>query len=496
MFYCFTSSASPFEMNRGYSPFAVYAMLQHDGDYSAAASALRSEGYGAEPSKAAGVDISGITSVCERPGHANADGGLRSLLKFACRLRARGFEQQEILDALRMANDRCDSAHPEAELKKLAREVAGRAPASFSEAELARFENAASPEETDLVRLDTVERRPLQWLWPGRLPIGKLTMFSGDPGLGKSLLTLDITSRISTGTPWPDVPLSAQMGRREPSDVLLLSAEDDLADTIAPRLDAARADSTRIHALRATYEVDEHGEVRRRPVDLKRDVERLDTVLERLPRPRLVVVDPVSAYLGETDSHVNAEVRAMMAPLSELAERHEVALLCVSHLRKSTGRAIYRTMGSLAFTASARQVLAVAPDPDDETERRRLLLPVKTNLTAEDTGMAYRIAPHALDGLGELPVVEWERTPVPRADVDALVGGETQGPGRPSTERDAAAQWLEQKLADGPVPSTELKEHAEAEGFSARTLRRAKNQINAEAVQKKDGWYWTLENAT
>jgi len=85
-----------------------------------------------------------------------------------------------------------------------------------------------------LVRLADVEPEELAWLWPGRIPLGKLTLLAGDPGLGKSMLTLDIAARVSRGASWPDSPIA----RSESGSVILLSAEDDIADTIRPRLDS------------------------------------------------------------------------------------------------------------------------------------------------------------------------------------------------------------------------------------------------------------------
>jgi putative DNA primase/helicase len=86
---------------------------------------------------------------------------------------------------------------------------------------------------TILKGLAGVTREMLEWLWPGCIPLGKLTLLAGDPGLGKSFVTLDIAARVSRGEAWPDTPLLKQT----PGDVVLLNAEDDLADTIAPRLE-------------------------------------------------------------------------------------------------------------------------------------------------------------------------------------------------------------------------------------------------------------------
>ena len=103
-----------------------------------------------------------------------------------------------------------------------------------------------------VVCLADVKPMPVELLWPGRVALGKVTLLAGDPGLGKSLVTLDMAARVSRGVAWPDDPTAdGQAG-----SVVLLSAEDDLADTIRPRLDAAGADNNRITALTAVRHSD------------------------------------------------------------------------------------------------------------------------------------------------------------------------------------------------------------------------------------------------
>ena len=84
--------------------------------------------------------------------------------------------------------------------------------------------------------LADVQLQTLRWLWPGRISLGKLTLLAGDPGLGKSFITIDIAARVSRGDRWPDCP-----DRTDRGAVVLLNAEDDLADTIRLRLDRAGA---------------------------------------------------------------------------------------------------------------------------------------------------------------------------------------------------------------------------------------------------------------
>src|SRR5919107_5572070 len=112
--------------------------------------------------------------------------------------------------------------------------------------------------------LSEVEPEQVEWLWPGRLPLGKLSVLDGDPGLGKSVLTLDLAVRVSAGLELPDG------GRCEPAGVVLLSAEDGLADTIRPRLDAAGADTERIVALSTVAEGSRGGE---RTLSIPRDLD-------------------------------------------------------------------------------------------------------------------------------------------------------------------------------------------------------------------------------
>jgi len=326
-------------------------------------------------------------------------------------------------------------------------------------------------------RLIEVEREQLDWLWPGRIPLGKLTLLAGDPGLGKSFVTLDLAARVSRGAPWPDLPLLKQT----PADVLLFNAEDDLADTIAPRLDKAEADSNNIVAFEG---VSVGG--KRRHFSLEVDLPRLIEVLAENPNTRLIVIDPISAYTGKVDSHKNTEVRGLLAPLADLASAHRIAIVAVTHLSKSGGgKAVYRAMGSLAFAAASRAVWAIVKDSDDP--QRRMFLPAKLNLAQDPDGLAYRI----IDGR-----VQWDVDPVRMHADDAFAeemraanGGKRRG-----SEGREAAEWLRKELASGPKPASEVIELGEQYAFSKRTLQRALKTIDGERTKNGfDGpWMWSL----
>ena len=269
----------------------------------------------------------------------------------------------------------------------------------------------------------------------------------------------------------------------------MLSAEDDIADTVRPRLDAAGAEVRRIFTLTGTRRSDEDGEYQR-SIDLSRDLACIETAICQTPDCRMVVIDPITAYLGRTDSHKNAEIRGLLAPLSELAGRYRVAVVAVTHLNKNNvGPAIYRSMGSLAFVAAARATWVVSKDK--ENSHRRLMLPIKNNLAADVLGLAYSIEPY---GPNDDPVVVWEPEPVEVSVDDALE--HSNGEREKSGALSEAVDWLRDALGNGSVPSEELKRQARNDGIKDRTLERAKLELKIKAHREGFGesgqWVWTL----
>lgn len=379
------------------------------------------------------------------------------LFSLAAAMRRRGLAPEEIEPALQRVNERrCEPPLPEREVNGIA-QSAGRY--------ASREPTAGGPVA---LKLSAVEPRPLDWLWPGRIPAGKITLLAGDPGLGKSLLSLDIAARISSGTPWPDTLTPAPQG-----DVILLSAEDDPADTIRPRLDAAGADPDRITLLCAVQDRDGQ-----RTFDIRRDVHVLEQCL-RETGAHIVVVDPLSSYLGATDSHNNADVRAALAPLAEVVARHGVAVLAITHLRKAGGRAVHRMMGSLAFAAAARAVWIV--ENDESETGRALLLPVKSNLGPAPTGLAYVVRSTRAG-----PIVDWSPEPIP-------VGADGFPAQADSAVLQEAAGFLLLTLAQGPQAVQDIEREAQGAGISLATLRRARARLGIKPVKRGFRGPWFLE---
>jgi len=319
----------------------------------------------------------------------------------------------------------------------------------------------------DLVLVADVDREQVTWLWPGRIPRGKLVVLDGDPGVGKSTLTLTIAAKVSTGSPFPDG------ARPERGDVILLSAEDDIADTIRPRLEAAGADLNRCWVL---PDVHPEGEPPR-PPELPADLFLLEDLVKS-KAAALVVVDPLMAFLaGQVDSHRDQDVRRVLASMAYMAARTGAAVLIVRHMRKGAGSALDKGSGSIGIIGAARAGLLVAPDPEDEG--RRILAMTKSNLAKMPEALAYRLVNDELYGAAR---VVWDGAS--RHTANDLVRARVDEDEAPALTE--AARVLKEILADGPLPAGNVKRMAAAAGVAERTLHRARHALGVTA--RRQGW--------
>ncbi len=329
--------------------------------------------------------------------------------------------------------------------------------------------------------LANVTPRDIQWLWQGVVALGTVTMLCGDPGGGKSTLTLDLASRVSTGGAMPDGS-GGVMG-----SILLMSAEDGMDTTIVPRLIAAGADLNKVHAIDGRVVIADDGTRTIAPINAD-DSRVIESAIVTHGDVRLLVIDPISAYLGGADSHNNSDIRGLLRPLAELAQRHSVAVVLVSHLTKAPGvKAAYRATGSLAFTALARAAWLITDDPDHPGDR--LFVCIKNNLGPSDIGWRFRRLV-----TGQL---EWESAGVKMTAAEALERSESKrADGEPERgplpeKRQACETWLAGYLAAGPRLAADVEQGALDQGYSGPTLKRAKRNIGATAFRKTvPGAWW------
>ena len=398
----------------------------------------------------------------------------KTMLSIAGALRARGLSRETVLAELESANARlCVPPLDAGEIQKLAAYVGGK-PAAFP---------GQRPQETsaevELESFRDVNAESVQWLWDRRIPIGKLTLLVGDPGQGKSLFTIDLAARMSRGIAFPD-GAPCRVG-----DTIFLSAEDDAADTIRPRLDAAGADVSRIHRVKAVKVILADGSTGRSGFSLERDLEKLDDAIRKIPSANLLVIDPVSAYMGKIDTHRDAEIRRVLAPLSEFASRRRVAVGGVMHLKKNETSALLRVSGSIGFVAAARCVWAFGQDPDHPTNR--VMVAVKNNLAPLGDGLAYRI-----ESTGETPRIEWQQGSV-TLDANEVLSVERRDQHGRGERKSDAEKWLLALLGGGEeIPVSKLVKLAEQANFSWRTIERAKKECGVRPVKHGRAWSWVL----
>jgi RecA-family ATPase len=333
--------------------------------------------------------------------------------------------------------------------------------------------------ELATVRACHVTPERVKWLWPGRIPFGKVTVLDGDPGLGKSSITLDLTARLTTASPFPD-------GHKPDKAwcVLLLSAEDGVADTIVPRLKVAGADLRKVTII--DHVADEADGPR--PVELPADLDRIEKyaagyIYSESDAPDaawaemgLLVVDPVMAYLsGEVNAHRDQDVRRVLFRLKVMAERTGMAVVAVRHLNKAPGsNPLYRGGGSIGIIGAARSGLLVGVDPDDE--QQRILAVSKSNLAAKAPSLAYRLVGDQQYGTAK---VVWQGTSEHKAE--DLLGHPVE---RAAPKQDEAEDFLRNALAGGPRPRAWIEKGAKRKGISWRTVERAKAALEVIAWRK------------
>jgi len=311
--------------------------------------------------------------------------------------------------------------------------------------------------------LSSIESQRVEWLWQNYIPIGRLSMISGDPGDGKTFLALDLTARVTKGTVWPDGSKVGKLGR-----AFYLSIEDKAADTLRPRIDSLGGDSSKITILNPEFEdflcFAEKGGLRLFEDEVKKS--------EGL---RLCVIDPILDFSGRVNPNAPEQVRALLAPLSHIAEKYNFALILIAHLNKAQSMsALYRTGGSTgAWLGKCRAAFMIFRNQDDK--KQRFFAPLKSNLAATDPDrLSFRIIESRL---------EFEKA-TEDMDIDDYINPQLRAEAQESS---FAVRWLKEALKDGPVDSKEIQERAiEEAGIAKTTLWRASHKLKV--ITKMEGF--------
>jgi putative DNA primase/helicase len=344
------------------------------------------------------------------------------------------------------------------------------------------MENPAIETTLLLEQFSNVEAKPVLWLWPDRIPKQKITIFSGAPDCGKTTVLIDVIARYSTGREYADGAINSS----KPGKVLMLIAEDDPADTVKPRLIAASADVSKISYLRAV-QIQQKAKKQERAIALDEDLALLETELKRDPEIGLVTIDPISSYLGRADVNKDQELRRVLIPVKELAERTGVTIIGLGHFNKrSDVGALNRVGGAVAMSAVPRAVWTFGKSPNEEDVF--LMQRGKLNVTGRTTGLRYRFGVKELP-TGPAPFIEWggeeTRTAEEILDLERNPEGKRQ---------DKAARFLSDFLSEGPKSSADILQEGTKRGISRGALFEAKKQLGISAERIDGHWWWSKES--
>jgi hypothetical protein len=328
----------------------------------------------------------------------------------------------------------------------------------------------------------------IDWLWPGRFARGKFGLIAGLPDYGKGQIAAFIAAAVTAA-----IALPCDEGNATQGDVIWFNAEDGARDTVLPRLVAAGADPKRVHFVNNVRIGGED-----KSFSLVTDLQLLRKTINRIGNVVLVIIDPVSAYLGvgKVDGRSATDVRGVLTPMKNMAEELHVAVIGIAHFNKRDDikSALLRVSDSIAYVAAARHVYAVLDDPEDKNSK--LFVKAKNNL-ARDTkalryGMGVKTVGHD-EKLGvdiNAPYIMWHPQHVEITANEAMQAAE----GR--TAKREAKEFLLERLEAGPANSDDIIEEAKQEGIAEKTLRRAKKDLGIKSRKEHgitDGpWLWEL----
>lgn len=315
-----------------------------------------------------------------------------------------------------------------------------------------------------LIKLSDIESQSIDWLWYPYIPYGKITIIQGDPGDGKTTMILNLAAKLSKGD-----AIDEGVENDKPMTVIYQTAEDGLSDTVKPRLEQAGAECENIIVIDESVK------------SLTMIDERIEKALIET-RAKLLILDPIQAYLGEkVDMNRANEAREMTKRISILADKYKCAIVLIGHMNKGSGsKAAYRGMGSVDFYAVARSVLLVGRI-EGEPELRAVVQ-IKNNLAPFGNSKAFALIDNGFYWRGDYAIT-----------ADEVLGGVVS-----KTNKSEKAKQLLKEVAENKslISSTEVIELAEEKGISKRTLENAKKDLGIKAKKVNQNWCWDLTHLT
>jgi hypothetical protein len=336
------------------------------------------------------------------------------------------------------------------------------------------------------IRGDSIQPKRVRWLWRGRILADKLNVFSGEPDVGKGMTTVDLAARLTRHLDFPD-------GKNEldgPKDVVFLSSEDDMEDTIVPRLIVAGADMKRVHFVQISE--NSTGTLEEGIVCLDRDLPCLEEIVKLHPDIVLIIPDPVIAFLGDADPNKDKDVRPIYSKMKAFGKRLNVGWLFVNHWNKNqTASSINRTSGAKTMVSAPRATWMFTRSPEDPT--RYLMMKGKGNLAgnAKKT-LAYRIIgiPYdfqdgqAIDPDG-VPKLVWD------GETDHSAEDVLKDQNDPKLRHNTKAEeLLSTLLSDGAMRAKDVYQAGDKAKFDDNQMQRARYKLGYVAARIDGAWYW------
>ena len=368
--------------------------------------------------------------------------------------------------------------------------------------QLGRASQEGETSELIIVRGDEVAEKATTWMWRRYLPLGTLVHFGGNSSQAKSPVTIDLAARISVGASWPD----GQTNDLGPRSVIVLNIEDNFEETILPRFRLAGGDKTKIYAVKGTRIFDsKKALVSERSTVINRDIGALRKCALGIPDLALILIDPITNYLGGIPMNKEEEIRAgILTPIAKLAADLGIVSVTVGHLnRRERGTdPLHRMMGCAAFAGVARSVYSFGPDPDDSDKYAHVMTVVRA-CGGDGTALRYRTE-MVRDAAPDCPANDIIRV-VWRGTSNATAEDAVDPESRETRNQEAeAADLIKEFLREPPhrKPTKECEQFLTLHGFNIEEEGKAK--LNVWRIRKQAGvktkkfpkekWYsWYLE---